>query len=137
MLVCLVLLVLDEAVAADKEATDKRATEEAAAKRVVRESAAAVEEVAGKTMDEAAGADGGSPAPGQAPSAVGAKRAVAPSGSTPPVKRPYMGVWKPWFVHLSLPLFSFFSGASFPYYTFCPGPLPPVWPPQRARLFLP
>jgi hypothetical protein len=118
MLVCLVLLVLDEAAAADKEATDKRATEEAAAKRAVRESAAAVEEVAGKTMDEAAGA-------------------VAPSGSTPPVKRPYMGVWKPWFVHLSLPLFSFFSGASFPYYTFCPGPLPPVWPPQRARLFLP
>jgi hypothetical protein len=43
-------------------------------------------------VDEAAGAIGGSLAPGQAPSAAGAKRATAPSGSTPPAKRPYRGV---------------------------------------------
>jgi hypothetical protein len=40
-----------------KRATEERATEEATTK------AAAVEEVAGKTVDEAAGAAGGSPAP--------------------------------------------------------------------------
>jgi hypothetical protein len=87
---------LDEAVAADKEvaeeATTKRAAEEAAVK------AAADEEVAGKTVDEAAGAVGDSLTPGQAPLVAGAKGAATPSGSTPPVKRPYRGVWKPWFV---------------------------------------
>jgi hypothetical protein len=96
-------VVLDKAVAADKEATDKRAAEEAVAKRAIEEraakeataKAAVAEEVAGKTADEAAGAAGGSPAPGQAPSVAKAKRAVAPSGSTPPAKRPYRGVWKP------------------------------------------
>jgi hypothetical protein len=62
--------VLDEAAAtttaADKEAADKRATEEAMAKRVAEEraaveaavKAATAEEVAGKTADEAAGATG-------------------------------------------------------------------------------
>jgi hypothetical protein len=40
--------------------------------------AATAEEVPGKTADEAAGATGGSLAPGQAPSVVGAKRAAAP-----------------------------------------------------------
>jgi hypothetical protein len=87
---------------ADKEVADKRAAEEAATK------AAAAEDVAGKTADEAAGAAGGSPAPGQAPSAAGAKRAATPSGSTPPAKCPYRGVWKPRFVEFSLPLFSLF-----------------------------
>jgi hypothetical protein len=77
-------VVLDEAVAADKEATAKA------------------------VAAEAAGAIGGSPGPDQAPSAAGAKRAATPSGSTPPAKRPYRGVWKPRFVQLSLPLFSFF-----------------------------
>jgi hypothetical protein len=56
---------------ANKEAADKRATEEAMMKRATEErateeattKAAAVEEVAGKTVDEAAGAAGGSPAP--------------------------------------------------------------------------
>jgi hypothetical protein len=119
-------MVLDEAAAVDKEATDKRATEEATAKRAVEErameeaavKAAATEEVAGKTADEAAGATEGSPAPGQAPLVAGAKKAAAPSDSTPPAKCPYRGVWKPQFVQLSLLLFSFFCGASFSYYPF-------------------
>jgi hypothetical protein len=92
--------VLDEEAATDKEAADKRAAEERAAeeaamKKAAEEAAvkaAAAEEVAGKTADEAAGVVGGSLAPGQAPSAAGAKRATAPSGSTPPAKRPYKGV---------------------------------------------
>jgi hypothetical protein len=56
-------------------ATDRRTAEEAAAK-------------------EAAGE--GSSVPGQVPSsAAGAKRAATPSGSSPPAKRPYRGVWRP------------------------------------------
>jgi hypothetical protein len=78
--------VLDEEAATDKEAAMNKAAEEATVK------AATAEEVAGKTADEAAGVVGGSLAPGQAPSAAGAKRATAPSGSTPPAKRPYKGV---------------------------------------------
>jgi hypothetical protein len=118
--------VLNEAVAADKEAVDKRAVDEAVVRRAVEEGAteeaaakaAAAEEVAATTVDEAAGAVGGSPAPGQAPSAAGAKRAMAPSGSTPPAKRPYRAVWKPRFVQLSLPPFLLFCVASFSYYLF-------------------
>jgi hypothetical protein len=72
--------------------------------------------------------------PGQAPSAVGARRAAAPSGSTPPVKCPYRGVWKSWFVQLSLPISSLFRGASFSYYPFCPRPLPPARLSRWARL---
>jgi hypothetical protein len=49
-----------------------------------------------------AAAVGGSPAPSQAPSVAGAKRAVTLSSSTPPAKCPYWGVWKPRFVQLSL-----------------------------------
>jgi hypothetical protein len=132
--------VLDEAVATDKEATDKRVMEDAMAKRAVEEraaaKAAAAEEVAGKTADEATRAVGGSPALSQVPSAAGDKRVVAPSGSTPPAKRPYKGVWKPRFVQRSLPIFSFLSGASFSYYTFCPCLLPPARPPRLARLLL-
>jgi hypothetical protein len=72
--------VLDEAAVttavADKEATDKRAAEEATVKRATEEratkeataKAAAAEEVADKTVDEPAGAVGGSPTPSQAPS---------------------------------------------------------------------
>jgi hypothetical protein len=94
------LTVLDVAATADKEAVDKRAVEEATTKKVVEErateettvKAVAAEEDAGKTADEAVGATEGSPPPGQAPSAAGAKRAAAPSGSTPPAKRPYRGV---------------------------------------------
>jgi hypothetical protein len=37
--------------------------------------------------------------------AAGVKRVATPSGSTPPAKCPYRGVWKPLFVQLSLPLF--------------------------------
>jgi hypothetical protein len=96
---------LDEAATttavANKEAMDKRVAEESTTK------VAAAEEVAGKTADEAAGAVRGSPAPGHAPSVARAKRAVAPSSSTPPAKCPYRGVWKPQFVQLSL--FSFFQ----------------------------
>jgi hypothetical protein len=134
--------VLDEVVTADKEIADKRAVEEAAAKKVAEmavmkrateertaveaEVKKVVEEAAVKAVAEAAGAAGGSLTPDQAPSTTGAKRAVAPSGSTPPAKRPYRGVWKPRFVQLSLPLFSLFCGTSFSYYPFCPGPLPPA-----------
>jgi hypothetical protein len=62
--------------------TDRRAAEEAAAK-------------------EAAGE--GSSVPGQVPSsATGAKRAAMPSGSSPPAKRPYRGVWRPRYAPKSL-----------------------------------
>jgi hypothetical protein len=79
--------VRDEVTATDKEAVDKRAAEEAAEGAVVKAAAA-----------EATGVAGGSLAPDQAPSATVAKRSVAPSGSTPPAKHPYRGVWKPQFV---------------------------------------
>jgi membrane protein involved in colicin uptake len=85
---------------ADREAADKRVAEEVAVKATVdkevvdkrvAEEAAVKEVVVGAIRD--------SSAPGQAPSSVaGAKRAVTPSDSTPPAKRPYRGVWKPWFV---------------------------------------
>jgi hypothetical protein len=92
--------VLDEEATTDKEAADKRAAEERAAeeaamKKAAEEAtvkAATAEEVAGKTADEAVGVVGGSLAPGQAPSAIRAKRATTPSGSTPLAKRPYRGV---------------------------------------------
>jgi hypothetical protein len=93
--------VLNEAATADKEAMDKRATEEAVAKRATKEratkeavvTAAAAEEVAGKIV-----------APPRYPNVP-------------------IGV----FGNLSLSsflsrFFSFFSGASFSYYTFCPDP---------------
>jgi hypothetical protein len=111
--------VLDEAAATtaatNKEVVDKRAVEEVVVKRATEErameeaavEAAVAEEVAGKTADEAAEAAVGSPAPGQAPSVAGAKRAASPSGSTLPAKRPYRSVWKPRFVQLSL--LSFFQ----------------------------
>jgi hypothetical protein len=110
------LVMLDDAAEADKEASDKRAMEEATAKRAAEQraaeeaavKAAAAEDVAGKTADEAAGAVVSLPAPGQAPSMAGDKRVAASCGSTPPAKCPYRGVWKPWFVQHSLPLFSFF-----------------------------
>jgi hypothetical protein len=97
--------VLDWAVVDDKEATNKRATEEAAAKRATEERATeeatakkaaeeraaeeatvkkaaeerVTEEAAVKAVAaEATGAAGGSSTPGQAPSAAGVKRAAAP-----------------------------------------------------------
>jgi hypothetical protein len=107
-------VVVDEAAAVDKEAMDKRAAakraaEEAAAKRDAEERATE-EAVMKAAATEAGGAAGGSPAPGQAPSAAGAKRAAAPSGSTLPAKRPYRDIWKPRFVQLFLPLFSLLCG---------------------------
>jgi hypothetical protein len=59
--------VRDEVAAADKEATDKRATAKRAA-----EEAAVTKAAEERVTEEAAGATGGSPAPGQAPSAAGA-----------------------------------------------------------------
>jgi hypothetical protein len=80
--------------AADKEAAVKAtADEEATIRR-------AVEDAVVKAT-----ADGDSPASSQAPSVAETKRTVAPSGSTPPAKRPYRGVWKPRFVQL-VPFFS-------------------------------
>jgi hypothetical protein len=74
-------------------ATDRRAAEEAAAK------GAAVE---------------GSSVPGQAPSsAAGAKRAMTPSGSSPPAKRPYRGVWRPRYAPKSLHPVCFFCEAHY------------------------
>jgi hypothetical protein len=69
-----------------KRAVVKRVAEEATMK------AAANEEATGKTADEAAGAVRDSPDPGRAPEVVGTKRTMAPSGSTPLAKYPYMGV---------------------------------------------
>jgi hypothetical protein len=68
---------------------------------------AADEEVTDNTTDEAARATEDSLTLSQAPSVAGTKRAVAPSGSTPPAKRPYRGVWKPRFVQ---PLIYFVAG---------------------------
>jgi hypothetical protein len=102
-------MVLDEAAVADKEVMDKRAAEEATVKEAAvkwaAEERATVEAAAKAAAAKDAGAAGASPAPGQAPSVVGAKRTAAPSGSTPPAKRPYRGVWKHRFVQLFLPLF--------------------------------
>jgi hypothetical protein len=100
-----------------EEAATKRAMEEAVVKAVAAEEAtvkraiverAAEEATAKAAAVEAIGAAGGSPAPSQAPPTAGAKRSAAPSGSTPPAKHPYRGVWKPRFVQLSPPFSSFF-----------------------------
>jgi hypothetical protein len=58
----------------------------------------------------------GSQAPDQVPLSVGDKRPAALSGSTPPVKCPYMGVWKPRFVQLSLPFFFLFFILLLPFF---------------------
>jgi hypothetical protein len=87
-------------------ATDRRAAEEATAK-------------------EAAGE--GSSVPGQVPSsAVGAKRAATPSGSSPPAKRPYRGVWRPRYAPKSLRpvLFSFCEAHYFSFLSSRPPPVP-------------
>jgi hypothetical protein len=85
---------------ADREVTNRRATEEATVKVAVDKEVVdkrAMEEAA--TKEAAVGATGDSSAPSLAPSSVaGAKRAAVPSGSTPPAKRPYRGVWKSRFV---------------------------------------
>jgi hypothetical protein len=67
-----------------------------------------------------------SPAPSHAPSMAGAKKAAAPSGSTPLAKCPYWGVWKPQFVQLPLFFSELHSLITSP---FCPAPLPLAWPP--------
>jgi hypothetical protein len=77
------------------------------------------------TATEVAGE--GSPVPGQAPSsAAGAKRAAAPSGSSPPAKRPYRGVWRPQYVPKSLRHVSF-SFCEAHYFSF-PSSRPPPAP---------
>jgi hypothetical protein len=119
-----------------EEAATKRAVEEATAKAVAAEEAtvkraiverAAEEATAKAAAVETVGAAGGSPAPSQAPPTAGAKRSAAPSGSTPPAKHPYRGVWKPRFVQLSPPFFFFFSFFIL-LLPLCLGPLPPVRP---------
>jgi hypothetical protein len=95
--------------AANKEAADKRATEEAVTKEAVDKEVIdkrAVEEAAMK--EAVVVAVGCSSAFGQVPSSVvGAKMVATPSGSTPPAKRPYRGIWKPRFVQFSCtPLYS-------------------------------
>jgi hypothetical protein len=122
--------------AANEEATTKRAAEEAMVKRAAVK-VAADEEVADKTADEAVGAVGDSPAPGQAPSVARTKRAAAPSGSTLLVKCPYRGVWKPRFVQLSLLSFFFARLHSLITSPLCLAPLPSMQPPRWARLLLP
>jgi hypothetical protein len=94
--------------AVDKEAADKRTTEEAMTKEATDKDATNKRAVEEAMMKEAAvGVARSSSASGQVPSSVeGAKRAMTPSGSTPPAKRPYRGVWKPHFVQFSCtPLF--------------------------------
>jgi hypothetical protein len=69
----------------------------------------------------------GSPVPGQVPSSVaGAKRAAAPSGSSPPAKRPYRGIWRPRYVPKSLrPVsFSFCEAHYFSFLSSRPPPAP-------------
>jgi hypothetical protein len=85
--------------AADREATNRRAAEEAAVKEVADKEAADKRAAEEAVMKEASvGVARDSSAPGQAPSSVaGAKRAAVPSGSTPPAKQPYRGVWRPRF----------------------------------------
>jgi hypothetical protein len=106
----------DVAVAADKEAVQKRAAEEATVKRATEEAVVkkaveqrATEEAAVNAVAaEAAGAAGASMTPSQAPPAAEAKRATTLSGSTSSAKCSYRGVWKPRFVQLS-PLFFFLT----------------------------
>jgi hypothetical protein len=101
--------VLNETAVADKEAADKRTVEEAAVKWAAEERA--VEESAVKNaVEERAAEEVVSKAATAEVAAAGAKRVATPSGSTPPAKRPYRGVWKPRFVQLSLPLFLPFCG---------------------------
>jgi hypothetical protein len=77
------------------------------------------------TATEVAGE--GSPVPGQAPSsAAGAKRVAAPSGSSPPAKRPYRGIWRPRYVPKSLRPISF-SFCETHYFSF-PSSKPPPAP---------
>jgi hypothetical protein len=93
----------------DKEAVDKRATEEVVVKAVADKEATDKRAVKEAAVKEAAmGAAGDSSVPGQVPSsAAGAKRVAAPSSSIPPSSMPGakratapsdMGVWKPRFV---------------------------------------
>jgi hypothetical protein len=92
----------------DKEAADRRATEEDVAERAAAKATTNEEAMVRRAMEDAvvkAAADGDSSAPSQAPSVAETKRTVAPSGSTSPAKRPYRGVWKPRFVQL-VPFFS-------------------------------
>jgi hypothetical protein len=113
--------VRDEAAAADKEAAEeaavKRAAEEAAAKKAAEE---ATEKAA---TVKAAGAVGGLPAPArrrQRPWPRGLRLQVAPP------RRPNVptGVFGNLGLSSSLSPFLLHS-----YYPFCPGPLPPAWPP--------
>jgi hypothetical protein len=133
---------------ADKEPTAERAAKGAVVDRAAKEAAvkaAADEDVVVQWAVKAAGleaaAGGVSPAPRQAPSVAGTKRAAAQSGSTSPAKRSYRGVWKPRFVQL-VPLlllffFSFFflTGLNSLITFFCSAPL--LLAPLRARLLLP
>jgi hypothetical protein len=81
--------------------------------------------VAEVTATEVAGE--GSPVLDQAPSSVaGAKRVAAPSGSSPPAKRPYRGVWRPRYVSKSLRPVSF-SFCEAHYFSF-PSSRPPPAP---------
>jgi hypothetical protein len=71
-------------------------------------------------------ADERSSVPGQVPSsAAGAKRAVMPSGSSPPAKRHYRGVWRPRYVPKSLRPVSF-SFCEAHYFSFPSSRPPPV-----------
>jgi hypothetical protein len=69
------------------------------------------------TKETAAKANVDSAALGQAPTpATGVKRVAMPSGSTPPAKRPYKGVWKPRFVESSVIYFLHYAVAvAFPF----------------------
>jgi hypothetical protein len=89
--------------------------DEAAAKEAAEEAAeeATAKEATDKKVE--VGAAEGPSSSGQTPSlAVGAKREATPSGSTPPAKRPYKGVWKPRFVNfLYFPSFTLWQGSFF------------------------
>jgi hypothetical protein len=97
----------DVVAAADKEVVDQKAAVARAAKEAA-EKAVADKEAADKSTSgevavkgAAVGAVGDSLAPDMAPSLVArTKRAATPSGSTPPAKQLYRGIWKPRFILL-------------------------------------
>jgi hypothetical protein len=88
-----VILDDDEVSSNEDEPLQKRLRQLSSARPTVLDEEAAMKRAAEeRATDEAVGAASGSPAPGQVPLAARAKRAAAPSGSTPPTKCPYRGV---------------------------------------------
>jgi hypothetical protein len=89
--VAVVKKAIDDVAIAKKAADDAAAMRKAADEAVVVKKAADDAAAAKKAADDAATA-------GSVSSSVGAKRAAAPSSSTPPAKRRFLGSWKPRYI---------------------------------------